>query len=126
MNTKTDKKTLVQVVYFKFLNTNLRTWSNVIFIVAFIIPAAALLSLGIISTSLKIKNESLISSGNNLNRVILSYQNNLKTFENQAASLSDNANLRLLVGSVNDVNQYLAENSLIREWLTKLLKRLNK
>ncbi len=97
-----------------------------IFIVAFIIPAAALLSLGIISTSLKIKNESLISSGNNLNRVILSYQNNLKTFENQAASLSDNANLRLLVGSVNDVNQYLAENSLIREWLTKLLKRLNK
>ncbi|MBT4289708.1 MAG: response regulator [Deltaproteobacteria bacterium] len=126
MNIKTQNKTLARGIYFKILNANLKTWSNIIFIIAFIIPAITLLSLGIISTSFKIKNESLIKITNNLNQTIHSYQNSLKIFEEQTVFLSDNTNLRLLVGAIINVNQYQAENPLIREWLTELLKQLKK
>ena len=126
MNTKTEKRTLIQVVYSKFFNTTLRTWSNVIFIVAFIIPAVTLLNLGIFYTSVKIKNKSLISSNNNLIKVTDSYQNNLRSLENQAASLSENANLRLLVGTATNASQYQEEKALVGEWITNLLKQLNK
>ncbi len=124
MNIKKNK-TLVQIIYSRFLNTNLRTWSNVIFIIAFIIPAVTLFSLGIISTSLKIKNKALISSNSNLNKVMVSYQNNLKKLENQAVSLSEHANLRLLVGAITKADEYKAENFLLRKWLGTSLRQLN-
>ena len=107
---------------------SLRVWSNLIFMIAFVIPALFVFGFSLVSTFQNYRNESLVLSSNIREKVKESFQEYLISMEQKASSFLKDKHLRLLFSSLNNVDRYEEENPILKRWLSEellLLKKAN-
>ncbi len=104
-------------------NLSLRIWSNIIFTIAFVIPAILLFCLGIYSVSKQINDQALVDVSKNMEKVIKSYSDFLNDLKSVAESYSNDHSLNILFEAVKNLDKNEGRTPFLKEWLTQRLEK---